>query len=164
MSGEASLVALCSSFLFGALHSRLVAKTLVHPQTQSSLCLHPFDQTPRRSNALIPPQDGSHAKRRMGLNREQMEALNGIEERAQRPTHLSLAPASSASSVSPSPTPSTPADSGLEYLRTLLWNAAFRYLLAFSNPWAAVEQNEWQCVICRGLLFVNGFLVGEHGG
>ncbi|XP_048479339.1 rho GTPase-activating protein 21-B isoform X2 [Plutella xylostella] len=56
--------------------------------------------------------DGSHAKRRMGLNREQMEALNG-ETRAQRPTQLTLAPSSpGASSASVSPTPSTPADSG----------------------------------------------------
>lgn len=46
---------------------------------------------------------------------EALTSLNGCEEmRAQRPTHLSLAPASpTLSSVSPSPTPSTPADSGL---------------------------------------------------
>ncbi|XP_045491359.1 rho GTPase-activating protein 23 isoform X4 [Colias croceus] len=59
--------------------------------------------------------DGSHAKRRMGLNREQMEAMNrvslGRDEGPQRPTQLSLAPSPPASG-SPSPTPSTPADSG----------------------------------------------------
>ncbi|KAL0893638.1 hypothetical protein ABMA27_013802 [Loxostege sticticalis] len=58
--------------------------------------------------------DGSHAKRRMGLNREQMEAMNrvslpGAANGLERPTQLSLAPPSS---TSPSPTPSTPADSG----------------------------------------------------
>ncbi|XP_045514310.1 rho GTPase-activating protein 21 isoform X2 [Pieris brassicae] len=77
--------------------------------------------------------DGSHAKRRMGLNREQMEAMNqvslghdghlghsGVEAHQdhtrhwpQRPTQLSLAPSPPASAAtSPSPTPSTPADSG----------------------------------------------------
>ncbi|XP_037295377.1 rho GTPase-activating protein 21-B isoform X3 [Manduca sexta] len=86
--------------------------------------------------------DGSHAKRRMGLNREQMEAMNrvslpsavngegreGREGREgpatpARPTQLSLAPpaaapppppasASTSATTSPSPTPSTPADSG----------------------------------------------------
>ena len=50
----------------------------------------------------------------MGLNKEQMEAMNlvsleGADPR--RPTHLSLAPRAPAS---PSPSPSTPADSGLE--------------------------------------------------
>ncbi|RVE54780.1 hypothetical protein evm_000547 [Chilo suppressalis] len=61
--------------------------------------------------------DGSHAKRRMGLNREQMEAMNRVSlpdsgpGAARRPTQLSLAAAASAS-TSPSPTPSTPADSG----------------------------------------------------
>lgn len=76
--------------------------------------------------ALLPPQDGSHAKRRMGLNREQMEAMNRVSlpgavngiEGPQRPTQLSLAPpsastsASASAATSPSPTPSTPADSG----------------------------------------------------
>ncbi|XP_045783862.1 uncharacterized protein LOC123879995 isoform X4 [Maniola jurtina] len=67
--------------------------------------------------------DGSHAKRRMGLNREQMEAMNRVSlpgEGPQRPTQLSLAPPSDASAsasahTSPSPTPTTPttpADSG----------------------------------------------------
>ncbi|XP_073944334.1 rho GTPase-activating protein 23-like isoform X3 [Choristoneura fumiferana] len=75
--------------------------------------------------------DGSHAKRRMGLNREQMEAMNRVSlpgamnglqgDGPQRPTQLSLAPPSAGSSASvsaatspasPSPTPSTPADSG----------------------------------------------------
>ncbi|XP_037869455.1 rho GTPase-activating protein 21 isoform X4 [Bombyx mori] len=55
--------------------------------------------------------DGSHAKRRMGLNREQMEAMNRVSLLGpQRPTQLSLAPPPA--SASPSPTPSTPADSG----------------------------------------------------
>lgn len=67
----------------------------------------------------------------MGLNREQMEAMNRVSlpgamnglqgDGPQRPTQLSLAPPSAASSASvsaatspasPSPTPSTPADSG----------------------------------------------------
>ncbi|KAL4714118.1 hypothetical protein ACJJTC_008472, partial [Scirpophaga incertulas] len=52
--------------------------------------------------------DGSHAKRRMGLNREEMEAMSRV---LLRPTHLSLS-SSAASAGSPSPTPSTPADSG----------------------------------------------------
>ncbi|CAK1552565.1 unnamed protein product [Leptosia nina] len=63
--------------------------------------------------------DGSHAKRRMGLNREQMEAMNLVSlagrdgQWPQRPTQLSLAPSPPASAAtSPSPTPSTPADSG----------------------------------------------------
>ncbi|CAH2217360.1 jg5668 [Pararge aegeria aegeria] len=65
--------------------------------------------------------DGSHAKRRMGLNREQMEAMNRVSlpgEGPQRPTQLSLAPpsdstsASASAHTSPSPTPTTPADSG----------------------------------------------------
>ncbi|XP_047988222.1 rho GTPase-activating protein 21 isoform X2 [Leguminivora glycinivorella] len=71
--------------------------------------------------------DGSHAKRRMGLNREQMEAMNRVSlpGAAVRPTQLSLAPraasAASSAAASPadadadadaSPTPSTPADSG----------------------------------------------------
>ncbi|XP_060800369.1 rho GTPase-activating protein 21-B isoform X3 [Amyelois transitella] len=70
--------------------------------------------------------DGSHAKKRMGLNREQMEAMNRVSlpgvmnglEGPQRPTQLSLAPPSGSTSASvsaatsPSPTPSTPADSG----------------------------------------------------
>lgn len=65
--------------------------------------------------------DGSHAKRRMGLNKEQMEAMNRVSlaavngDRA-RPTQLSLAPpapdSSASAATSPSPTPSTPADSG----------------------------------------------------
>nr|XP_049695062.1 rho GTPase-activating protein 23 isoform X4 [Helicoverpa armigera] len=64
--------------------------------------------------------DGSHAKRRMGLNKEQMEAMNRVSlgsAEARRPTQLSLAPplessASASAATSPSPTPSTPADSG----------------------------------------------------
>ncbi|XP_052758248.1 rho GTPase-activating protein 23 isoform X4 [Galleria mellonella] len=70
--------------------------------------------------------DGSHAKKRMGLNREQMEAMNRVSlpgamnglDGPQRPTQLSLAPpsastsASASAATSPSPTPSTPADSG----------------------------------------------------
>ncbi|XP_026329169.1 rho GTPase-activating protein 21-B isoform X2 [Hyposmocoma kahamanoa] len=66
--------------------------------------------------------DGSHAKRRMGLNREQMEAMNRVSlpgapagpDAPARPTQLSLAPpsASTSTATSPSPTPSTPADSG----------------------------------------------------
>ncbi|XP_059050130.1 rho GTPase-activating protein 23 isoform X2 [Achroia grisella] len=70
--------------------------------------------------------DGSHAKKRMGLNREQMEAMNRVSlpgamnglNGPQRPTQLSLAPpsastsASASAATSPSPTPSTPADSG----------------------------------------------------
>ncbi|KAJ0180336.1 hypothetical protein K1T71_003740 [Dendrolimus kikuchii] len=63
--------------------------------------------------------DGSHAKRRMGLNREQMEAMNRVSLPGARPTQLSLAPpasaptsASASAATSPSPTPSTPADSG----------------------------------------------------
>ncbi|XP_047527565.1 rho GTPase-activating protein 21 isoform X4 [Vanessa atalanta] len=59
--------------------------------------------------------DGSHAKRRMGLNREQMEAMNRVSlpgEGPQRPTQLSLAPPSPSASTSASPTPTTPADSG----------------------------------------------------
>ncbi|XP_075969245.1 rho GTPase-activating protein 23-like isoform X2 [Anticarsia gemmatalis] len=65
--------------------------------------------------------DGSHAKRRMGLNKEQMEAMNRVSLAAEgpaRPTQLSLAPpsastsASASAATSPSPTPSTPADSG----------------------------------------------------
>ncbi|XP_053625421.1 rho GTPase-activating protein 21 isoform X2 [Plodia interpunctella] len=68
--------------------------------------------------------DGSHAKKRMGLNREQMEAMNRVSLPGamnggpQRPTQLSLAPPSESTSpsasaaTSPSPTPSTPADSG----------------------------------------------------
>lgn len=79
------------------------------------------------SNRTVTPQDGSHAKRRMGLNREQMEAMNRVSlpgagagvngEGPQRPTQLSLAPpaphsGSTSAATSPSPTPSTPADSG----------------------------------------------------
>ncbi|CAH0718827.1 unnamed protein product, partial [Brenthis ino] len=62
--------------------------------------------------------DGSHAKRRMGLNREQMEAMNRVSlgDVPQRPTQLSLASASTSASASahtsPEPTPTTPADSG----------------------------------------------------
>ncbi|CAB3234623.1 unnamed protein product [Arctia plantaginis] len=65
--------------------------------------------------------DGSHAKRRLGLNKEQMEAMNRVSLAAEgpaRPTQLSLAPpsastsASASAATSPSPTPSTPADSG----------------------------------------------------
>ncbi|XP_068630097.1 rho GTPase-activating protein 23-like isoform X3 [Battus philenor] len=64
--------------------------------------------------------DGSHAKRRMGLNREQMEEMSRVSlgaggaGGAARPTHLSLAPrsASTSAATSPSPTPSTPHDSG----------------------------------------------------
>lgn len=69
-------------------------------------------------NSTITPQDGSHAKRRMGLNREQMEAMNRVSLPGARPTQLSLAPpsastsASASAATSPSPTPSTPADSG----------------------------------------------------
>lgn len=63
------------------------------------------------SNRTVTLQDGSHAKRRMGLNREQMEAMNRVSLLGpQRPTQLSLAPPPA--SASPSPTPSTPADSG----------------------------------------------------
>lgn len=83
---------------------------------------------------VLPLQDGSHAKRRMGLNREQMEAMNRVSlpgagvhsahgaqgegPQRPRPTQLSLAPpsgstsASASAATSPSPTPSTPADSG----------------------------------------------------
>ncbi|CAH1646251.1 unnamed protein product [Spodoptera littoralis] len=74
------------------------------------------------SNGTVPPQDGSHAKRRMGLNKEQMEAMNRVSLAAvngdgrARPTQLSLAPpapdSSASAATSPSPTPSTPADSG----------------------------------------------------
>ncbi|CAG9585741.1 unnamed protein product [Danaus chrysippus] len=65
--------------------------------------------------------DGSHAKRRMGLNREQMEAMNRVSlpGGAARPTRLSLAPpsptpptSSGSAHTSGSPTPTTPADSG----------------------------------------------------
>lgn len=85
------------------------------------------------SNSTITPQDGSHAKRRMGLNREQMEAMNRVSlpgavnglDGPQRPTQLSLAPpsASTSAATSPSPTPSTPADSGpaCDTPRLLLW-------------------------------------------
>lgn len=75
------------------------------------------------------PQDGSHAKRRMGLNKEQMEAMNRVSLAAEgpaRPTQLSLAPpsastsASASAATSPSPTPSTPADSGPAETRQLL--------------------------------------------
>lgn len=63
----------------------------------------------------------------MGLNKEQMEAMNRVSlpgavngeglQGPQRPTQLSLAPPTQASgstsaATSPSPTPSTPADSG----------------------------------------------------
>ncbi|KAJ8725450.1 hypothetical protein PYW08_003633 [Mythimna loreyi] len=60
--------------------------------------------------------DGSHAKRRMGLNKEQMEAMNRVSLGAtdvRRPTQLSLQPPGPPGPpASPSPTPSTPADSG----------------------------------------------------
>ncbi|XP_041977780.1 uncharacterized protein LOC121732070 isoform X4 [Aricia agestis] len=56
--------------------------------------------------------DGSHAKRRMGLNREQMEAMDHVTlEAPARPTQLSLAPTPSGAST-PDLTPTTPADSG----------------------------------------------------
>ncbi|VVD00442.1 unnamed protein product [Leptidea sinapis] len=66
--------------------------------------------------------DGSHVKRRMGLNREQMEAMNVVSlagagpspASPARPAHLALAPAAAphSAATSPSPTPTTPADSG----------------------------------------------------
>ncbi|KOB77770.1 Rho GTPase-activating protein 21 [Operophtera brumata] len=67
------------------------------------------------------PLEDIMPQRRMGLNREQMEAMNRVSlpggQGPQRPTQLSLAPpgpghSGSSAATSPSPTPSTPADSG----------------------------------------------------
>lgn len=64
----------------------------------------------------------------MGLNKEQMEAMNrvslgagGPPAGARRPTQLSLAP--QAAAAEPSPTPSTPADSGPARLDNSFRNA-----------------------------------------